>query len=316
MGPEAPDPERMTPKRALGVISKGFCMGAADVVPGVSGGTMALILGIYQRLLEAIRSFDLALLGKVSRGQLAASARHVDLAFLLLLLTGIFTALMFFTRVVGLPGLVQTKPELVFGLFFGLITASIVVLLKSLQALRASDIIALALGAVAGLLIVSLVPFSTPETPGFIVLTGALAISALILPGISGSFVLLILRKYAFIFDALGRLDLHVIVPFAIGAVAGLVVFSRILVWLLHHFYQRTLVFIIGVLCGSLWIIWPFQNRTYEIVRHKSRLVASTPLWPHSLDAAALAALALMVLGFGLVLGITALASRQGSKPD
>ena len=288
--------------QALRIALKGFCMGTADVVPGVSGGTMALILGIYQRLLEAIGQFDVALLRLLGRGQVAQAARHVDLIFLIPLVAGIFAALMFFTRVVSLPHLVQTQPESVFALFFGLIVGSVVLLLRGLGTLDLSGYMLLITGFLIGFSVVNLVPVETPETEWFVFVTGAIAISALILPGISGSFLLLIMKKYAYIFDALGRFDFTVIVPFALGAMVGLLGFSRVLVWLLHRFYQKTLVTIVGVLIGSLWVIWPFQERLYELVRDKPRLVASTPYFPDFMDGSVIFATALSFTGLVMVL--------------
>ena len=271
-------------KARLLTVAQGFCIGAADVVPGVSGGTMAFILGIYERLLEAIRAFDWKLVGELTRGRIRDAVRHTDLWFLIALGIGIFSALMFFTRVVPLPKLIHTHPVPIYSLFFGLIIASVVVLARSLERLTALDLAWVAAGVGLGWAVVNLVPVETPEDTWFIVLSGAIAICAMILPGISGSFILLILKKYAYVFDAIGRLDAAVIVPFFVGAALGLMAFSRVLVWMLHHYHQRTLLTITGLLIGSLWVIWPFQNRTYEIIREKSRLVSSEPVWPASTD--------------------------------
>lgn len=290
----------MLKKDTLSLLGKGFCMGTADVIPGVSGGTMALLLGIYQRLLEAIRSFDVTLLRMISRGNWRLAFSHVDMALLLPLGVGISAALLFFTRVVSLPQLIQSDPEAVFGFFFGLIAASIVVLLKSLHRFESFDYLLLAAGGVVGWLVVNIVPVSTPEASWFIVFSGALAISALLLPGISGSFILLILKKYTYILNAIGNFDLSVIIPFALGAALGLITFSRVLSWLLRHFYQRALATIVGVLIGSLWVIWPFQDRTYEIVRDKPRLVSSNPVWPSEYDSTVLISFALLALGIAL----------------
>ena len=275
-------------------------MGTADVIPGVSGGTMALLLGIYQRLLEAIRSFDWTLLRMLRRGQWRSAVDHVDLFFLLPLAGGLFAALMFFTRVISLPGLIQSDPEAVFGFFFGLIVASTGILLKRLERFSARDYVFLVAGVVIGWLVVTIVPVTTPDASWFIVLSGALAISALILPGVSGSFVLLILKKYAYILNAIGNFDFSVIIPFAVGAAIGLIAFSRLLSWLLRHYYQRALATIVGVLIGSLWVIWPFQERTYEIVRDKPRLIAGNPVWPTSYDSTTVMSFGLIFLGAGL----------------
>jgi putative membrane protein len=298
-------------RSAILLLAKGFCMGSADVVPGVSGGTMALILGIYQRLLEAIRAFDLELLSYLGKRRLQQAVRHVDLPFLAPLGLGIFLALMFFTRVVSLPALIQQRPEMVYGLFFGLIAASVVWLLLPLRNFGLRDLVWLGLGAALGLAVVNLTPVTTPETAWFVFASGALAICAMILPGISGSFILLLLRKYAYVFDAIGRLDFSVLLPFACGAIAGLMLFSRLLVWLLRRCHRQALLVITGVLIGSLWMMWPFQARTYVVVRGKSRLVQSTPVWPDQWDHAGWWALALMVLGMVTVLALGTLASKR-----
>ena len=253
-------------------FAKGFCIGAADVVPGVSGGTMAFILGIYRRMIEAIRSFDAALVRLLVARRFGEAAEHVDLALLVPLGFGIFAALLFFTRVVPLPRLIESHPELVYGLFFGLIVASIVVLVRSVDDVQPTEWLASLAGTALGFGIVNLVPVSTPETPWFIALGGALAATAMLLPGVSGSFVLLILRKYAYVFDGIGRLDPGILVPFGIGVVVGLMAFSRVLAWLLRQRYRVSLLAICGLLVGSLWVVWPFQERRFEIV-HGERIL-------------------------------------------
>ena len=290
-------------------------MGAADVAPGVSGGTMAFILGIYRRLIEAIRAFDAALVHLLLARRLRDAAGHVDLALIVPLAVGIFAALTFFTRVVPLPRLIETHPALVYGLFFGLIAGSIAVLLRSLDGIRPVEWAAVLAGAAAGFGIVNLVPVSTPDAPWFIALSGALAISAMLLPGVSGAFILLILRKYAYVFDGIGRLDPGVIVPFGIGVVLGLMAFSRLLAWLLRKWQRVTLLAICGVLIGSLWIVWPFQERRFEIVRGKRRLMESEPVWPDAADEATLGAFALMAAGLALVAVLHRLGRRHGAPP-
>ena len=296
-------------------LAKGFCIGAADVVPGVSGGTMAFILGIYRRLIHAIRAFDTALVRLLLARRFRDAATHADLALIAPLALGVFGALLFFTRVVPLPRLIETHPDFVYGLFFGLIVASIVVLLRSLDGIRPVEWMVTACGAVAGLGIVNLVPVATPETPWFIALCGAVAVSAMLLPGVSGSFVLLILRKYAYVFDGIGRFDLGVMIPFGIGVIAGLMAFSRMLAWLLREWYRLTLLAVCGLLIGSLWVVWPFQDRRYEIVRGHQRLISSDPVWPEAAGDTTTGALALMAVGVLLVAAIHRLARRRGSQP-
>lgn len=283
---------------------KGFCMGSADIIPGVSGGTMALILGIYERLLGAIRSFDRIWLTKLMRFQITAALARNDLLFLVPLGFGILSALLFFTRVVPLPTLIHTHPELIYGLFFGLILASIVILMKEVDRYGVKEVLTTLVGIVLGLAIVNLVPVETPTAAWFIFLCGFIAISAMLLPGISGSFILLILGKYAYIIEALGGFNLVVILAFGLGALSGMVVFSRTIVWLLKHYHQSTLLVIKGILIGSLWVIWPFQDRLYETVRGKEKLVGATPLWPEALDGTVISSLAFMLAGFVLVMVI------------
>jgi len=297
-------------KAGLGIFVRGFCMGAADVVPGVSGGTMALILGIYQRLLEAIRAFDTALVRLVLARRFGDAATHVDSVFLIFLAAGIFSAIMFFTRVVSLPQLLRENPEQIYALFFGLIVGSIAVLLRELGQLRIRDVACLAAGALLGLAVVNVVPFETPVDSWFIFLSGALAICAMILPGISGSFILLLLRKYEHVFDAIAHFDFAVLVPFALGAISGLMLFSRLLAWLLRHYYRVTLAAIIGMLMGSLWLLWPFQSRNYELIRGKQQLVFSTPIWPAQLGSGEFFASVLCIAGVAAVLVMDMLARR------
>jgi len=292
---------------------KGFCMGSADIVPGVSGGTMALILGIYERLLNAIRSFDRAWLDDLLNLRVRQALARNDLVFLFPLLLGILGALLFFTRVVPLPALILSHPESVYGLFFGLIVASVVILMREVGHYGPREVVTALVGVALGFAIVNLVPVATPNALWFIFLCGFVAISAMLLPGISGSFILLILGKYAYIIEALGSFNLPVIVTFCAGIVSGLIVFSRAITWLLRHYHQATLLLIKGILVGSLWIIWPFQERTYAIVRGKEKLVGSNPVWPDALDGTVALSLAWLVVGFVMVMGIHYLAGKRAA---
>ncbi|MEM7020457.1 MAG: DUF368 domain-containing protein, partial [Pseudomonadota bacterium] len=233
------------------LAAKGFCMGAADVVPGVSGGTMALITGIYKQLLDAIRSFDTVWVQHILKFEVADALRRPHFGFVIPLAIGIFAAVAFFTRVIPIPTLLHTHPEPIYGLFFGLIIGSVVSLIRETGQFSLTSAGLLLAGIVLGWTVVNLVPFETPDASWFIFLCGFIAISAMLLPGISGSFLLLIMRKYDVIFSGIGRLDFMIIIPFALGALGGLIVFSRALGWLLARFYRETLLVIVGVLIGA-----------------------------------------------------------------
>lgn len=288
-------------------------MGSADVVPGVSGGTMALILGIYQQFIEAIRSFDYVWLQGLLQLDWRTAIRRPHFGFVIPLLVGIFAALLFFTRVVPLPYLIEHYPAPVYGFFFGLISGSIVILVRQFDHAMA-DWLALVLATLAGLWLFSRVPAETPDTTWFVFISGALAICAMLLPGISGSFILLMLKKYSTIFAAIGSFNLAVLIPFGLGILAGLIAFSRALAWLLRHYYQTTLAAIIGLLAASLWVIWPYQSRVYEQVAGREKLIMTNPVWPEVWGGYELLAAGLAAFGVVLVLLLERLARpRQRS---
>jgi putative membrane protein len=260
-----------TTKEIPSLFVKGFMMGSADVVPGVSGGTMALILGIFQRLIDAIKSVDTNTLKSLLSLKISDVFKQIHWFFLVVLLSGILSAIMFVTRVIKLPELMFTNPEPVYGLFFGLIVGSVWYVLKGLGKLTVGNVLWIIVGTAIGFRVVTLVPTDTPEAMWFVFLSGSLAITAMILPGISGSFLLLILRKYDYIlmqFSKLGGPEtmdaLWVLVPFGLGLVIGIMMFSRVLSWLLHHYYAITLCVLVGFMIGSLYVIWPFQDREYS----------------------------------------------------
>lgn len=298
-------------KDKLILTAKGCCMGAADVVPGVSGGTMAFILGIYAQLLSAIRSFDVVWLQHIFKREFKPALQRPHFSFLIPLFIGIFCALLFFTRVIPLPVYLHTHPELIYGLFFGLIVGSIITLLPEVKRLDKSAVFFLSMGITLGFLVVNLVPVKTPDHSLFIFFSGLLAISAMLLPGISGSFILLILRKYDTILNAIGHFQWTILIPFILGCFTGLIVFSRLISWLLTRFYRATMLIIIGILIGSLWVIWPFQVREYITIHHKERLISSTPIWPSALDDQAIYTLLMMLIGLGLVFMIYVLAAKR-----
>jgi putative membrane protein len=301
----------VTTRAQLLLVLKGFCIGTADVIPGVSGGTMALILGIYTRLIDAIRSFDAAWLRALIRLDRSTALSRPDFEFAIPLALGIVAALLFFTRVVPIPMFLETHPEVIYGLFFGLIAGSIGALLVESGRPGSREFVLLLVGLASGLVVFNLVPVQTPDEAWFIFLCGALAICAMLLPGISGSFVLLILNKYSYIFGAIGHFRFAVIIPFALGILAGLVLFSRALSWLLHRFERPTMAAITGLLTASLWVLWPFRQHHYESGGDGMRLVASSPRMPDELTVTVLQSLAMISAGLFVVAMLKALAAKH-----
>lgn len=267
----------MTP---LGIFSRGLAMGAADIVPGVSGGTIALITGIYPRLLAALHQFDLQLLGLLRRAEVKAAWRHVDGLFLLCLVGGIATSLVTLAQVIS--WLLETHPQPLWSFFFGLILASALLLMREVERWSASTVVAL-LGGIAFALWVAISP-SVEFVAGYpgIFLAGFIAICAMILPGISGSFILLLLGMYSSVLVALKGFDIAFLMVFAVGAGLGLLSFSRLLYWLFQRFYSFTLAMLTGFLLGSLAIVWPWKRVLEWIVgRHgELRPVQQWPVLP------------------------------------
>lgn len=291
-------------------VLRGMCVGTADLVPGVSGGTMALILGIYKRLISAIAHFDMGLLRHLRHREIAVALRRIDFMFLLPLGIGAILAIVIFTRIVPLSVLVTEFPEVMFGFFFGLIAASVVGLISHIGPGSRLHWGWLALGVVFGLAVSILVPVRTPDGAWFIFLCGMVAIAAMLLPGISGSFVLLILGKYTDMIDAIGRLDFSFLVPLAAGIIAGALAFSRAIAWLLTHYQRQTMLTVIGILGGSLLAVWPFKEREYAMIDEKTRLVAAHPYIPNSLNGDIISGLLAIAAGAVLFQFLSRLAQK------
>ena len=289
---------------------KGMCMGAADVIPGVSGGTIAFIMGIYDEFVGSIAKIDSEAVRMLLHGKIRDFWKHINGSFLLSIVAGIGAS------VVLLAGLMQMLladfPIQTWAFFFGLIVASSIFILKSISGWRLRDGGLLAFGAVLGVLVCTLSPVSTPETLWFICLSGALAICAMILPGISGSFILLILGKYQFIMGTITSLvgnigalwgsagadsalfwnSALVIAVFAVGAIAGILGFSKFLHWLLARCHKETLIVLAGFIIGSLVKVWPWSNP--EALEQAEKTGSMQIGW----------AIAFALIGFFLVSGI------------
>lgn len=239
------------------LLFKGLAMGAADVVPGVSGGTIAFITGIYSELIESLRSFNLAALGLLFKGHISAFWKKINGSFLLALFSGILISIFSLARL--MQYLLANWPVLVWSFFFGLVLVSGFIVLRKISAWNIARISALVSGIVVMVVVTTFTPAETGEAYWFIFMAGAIAICAMILPGISGAFILLILGKYQFILQAVSSLDLPVLAIFGAGVVTGLLSFANLLSWLLRRFHDITIALLSGFIIGSLNKIWPWK---------------------------------------------------------
>jgi putative membrane protein len=255
-----------TIKNYLTVGIKGACMGAADVIPGVSGGTIAFITGIYDQLVGSIASINAEAFRLLLQGRFKDFWRHINGGFLLSLIAGIGLS------VITLAGLMQmlltTYPIQTWAFFFGLIVASSIFILRGISGWHLREYLMVILGVLLGATVCTLSPTQTPDGLWFIFLSGAIAICAMILPGISGSFILLILGKYQYMMGCISDLvsgtdvtrNLLILGVFAAGALVGIIGFSKLLHWLLARWNKEVLIVMAGFIIGSLVKIWPWGN--------------------------------------------------------
>ncbi|MBE2223025.1 MAG: DUF368 domain-containing protein [Anaerolineae bacterium] len=251
-------PQR-TLKDYVGLSLRGMAMGASDIVPGVSGGTMALILGIYEELIDSIRTLGRPALWRAAvRFKIKELFQIVNWQFLLAVGLGIFMAILILAR--PLEWMLVNQPIYLWSFFFGLVVASTYTVSKRIPKWTPKLLLMMLAGTVAAFIIVGLVPARTPDTWWFLFLAGALASCAMILPGISGAFILFILGKYAVILGAVNNFELLPLFLVAAGAVVGLVTFAQVLSWLFKQHHDVTLAVLIGLMLGSLRKLWAWKE--------------------------------------------------------
>jgi len=260
--------ERKRLQDYLGVYASGFAMGSADVVPGVSGGTIAFIVGIYEELVGSIRMVGRPVFWQaLLRLQWREAMRLINLAFLVTLLAGIATAIVLLAP--GIEWMLVHQPVIIWSFFFGLVLASITLVAPRVKVWSLGRWVALVAGIVGAYWLVGLTPVQTPEDWWFLMLSGAIAICAMILPGISGSFILVLLGKYQFFINAVNQRDLASIALAGIGAAVGLVSFAQVLSWLFRRYHDLTVAVLTGLMIGSLRKVWPWKETVATMIdRH------------------------------------------------
>ena len=300
------------------VAVKGACRGAADVIPGVSGGTIAFIMGIYDEFVSSLASINGEALRLLFKGRLSDFWKHINGGFLISLVIGIGIS------IITLAGLMQMLlsdfPIQTWAFFFGLIVAASIFIIRGISGWKLREGLMLVFGILLGAVICTLSPTQTPDGLWFIFLSGALAICAMILPGISGSFILLILGKYEYILGAISGLasgenlghNLLIIGAFGIGAIIGILAFSRFLHWLLARRQKETMIILAGFIIGSLVKIWPWSNAEAIVLSQFPELSSFGDILPTEVIGQYMAsadlhiggAILFAVIGFTLVTGI------------
>ncbi|MFV0238115.1 MAG: DUF368 domain-containing protein [Flavobacteriales bacterium] len=264
-------------KKYIGIYLRGLAMGAADVVPGVSGGTIAFITGIYDTLLESINNINFSLFQLFKQNGITAVWKKINGNFLIALIAGIATSILSLAKI--LHYLMIHHPIPLWAFFFGLIIASIIYVGKEIQSWNVSSTLGLILGANFVFYLSIIPPFGSHDSWWHLLLCGIIASCAMILPGISGSFILLLLGGYSIIIGAISKLSsldpeaIKTVVLVGVGALIGLASFSRLLKFLLEKFHDTTLSILTGFLLGSLWKIWPWKITSKVFIKQKGILI-------------------------------------------
>ena len=312
------------------ITLKGLAMGAADVVPGVSGGTIAFISGIYQELIDSINNVNVSALKTLKKDGLKAAWEQVNGSFLLALLTGIGISILTFSKVI--THLLETQPILVWSFFFGLIIASITLIWKEITSWKLVDILFLLIGITVSYYITIARPVSSPDSYWYLFLSGFIAIIAMILPGISGAFILLLMGSYETVIgtintfrEGLTTANSEILTQallklgvFAVGAIIGLKSFSKILHWMFEHHKNTTLTLLVGFMVGSLNKVWPWKEVLETRINSHGEVVPyiDKSILPQNFDGdpKIVMAIVLAILGFVLIFGMEKMASKLGKN--
>ena len=306
--------EKLNIKNYLPVFLKGMAMGIAEIIPGVSGGTIAFITGIYERFIGALQSFDLSLLKTLKTDGIKGAWEKIDGNFLVTLAAGMFVSILLFVKIV--THLIETQPVLLWAFFFGLIAASAIYVGKQIPEWGPTKIAAILIGTAIAYYITIASPANGTDAMWFIFISGMIAICAFLLPGLSGSFVLLLMGMYAIVLTGVKNLDIPIILVFALGCIAGILSFSKFLNWAFHTHKSVTLSILTGFLIGSLNRVWPWQqvlsrranSKGEEVVEFTQSVLPKSfsaldgaENLPYGNDPQVMPVIGLMIVGFALV---------------
>ncbi len=282
---------------------KGFAMGVANVIPGVSGGTIALLTGIFERLINALKSFDVEAVRLLLKFKFREFAQHVDFGFLLSVFLGVGVSIISVAKL--LEFLFQSYPVYVWSFFFGLILVSVWFVGKSIGKIDVAAAVSFVVGAAVAFGLSVMNPATENTAFWYLIICGAVAVCSMILPGLSGSFVLILMGNYQLIMIyAVSHFDMKIIVPVAVGVVVGLLAFSHFLSWLLSRYARQTMAVLTGFIFGSLGTIWPWKNPVYlmqdgaEVLKNGKPIIQSYQMYfPQEFSAEVAIAILLMIVG-------------------
>lgn len=294
------------------VTLKGMAMGAADVVPGVSGGTIAFISGIYEELITSINNINLSLFTILRKEGIKAAWNQINGNFLISLFVGIFISVLSLAKF--LSWLLENEPVLLWSFFFGLVVASIFFVGKEITKWNLGTVIVLVLGALLAFFITELPVSENSGSLPYLFMSGALAICAMILPGISGAFILVLLGSYKTILDAVHERDIKIVLTVGLGAIVGLLSFARLLKWMFNHYKNITLALLTGFILGSLNKIWPWKKvLETKVFGEKVVVVDDMNVWPGAFegDNKLMLAIILAIIGFSLIFILEKAASKK-----
>lgn len=299
---------------------RGMGMGAADVIPGVSGGTIAFITGIYKKLVDSIKSINYHFLKLLLQRKPVTAWKHINGNFLVAVFSGVLVSIFSLAKIIS--WLLLNHQMLVWAFFFGLIVASAIYISKKINRWNLFAGIFLVLGVIAGFYITLATPATTPDTLYYVFISGSIAVCAMILPGISGSFILLLLGKYAYILNAVNELNTKVLIVFGAGCIAGLILFSNVVSWLLKKYYDYTMAVLTGLMVGSLNKLWPWKkvvetgyNKYGEEIPLVERSISPSKFQQlFNEDPMILQVTLLMIVGFGLIFLLNFIAEKSKIK--
>jgi putative membrane protein len=308
----------------IGLFLKGMGIGAANVIPGVSGGTIALITGIFEKLIDSLKSFNLHALKLLLTGKFKDFASYINLYFLIAVFAGVFVSILSFARL--LEFLFGNYPVYVWAYFFGLIIASVYFVGKTIPKISLPVVISFVIGTTVALLISFLSPASRDESTFYLFLCGIVAVCSMILPGLSGSFVLILMGNYELIFiEAVNELNLAVLLPVGVGAIFGLLAFSHALSWIFKRYRESTLAVLTGFILGSLGMLWPWKNEIYrtnslgELITKAdgAKIIEGYERYlPDSFNQEVYFAILLMIIGFFTIAVMERIAAKKSIRQE